>query len=150
MAVHQTAAGQISAVDGSTAEGITAEGSMAAGVRAEGIAEETPIACSLTSADLAAQADRWERLAARAMTGRTETAHGLRIGFRPGHGAEQELRALVAVETECCPWATWTVQTGAGRITLDIRSAGEGIAALRSGLVQRWDRSAQERLNPQR
>jgi hypothetical protein len=91
---------------------------------------ETPVACSLTSAGLAAQAGRWARLAARATAERTETAQGLRIGFRPEPGAEQELRALVAVETECCPWATWTVETSAGRITLDVRSAGEGIAAL--------------------
>jgi hypothetical protein len=96
----------------------------------QAIPEETPVACSLTPAGLAAQAGRWERLAARAMTERTETAHGLRIGFRPEPGAEQELRALVAVETECCPWATWTVEASAGRIVLDVRAVGEGIAAL--------------------
>jgi hypothetical protein len=93
-------------------------------------AAQTPVACSLTVAGLAAQAGRWKQLAARAMAERTETALGLRIGFRPEPGAEQELRALVAVETECCPWATWTVAASAGRIILDVRSAGEGVAAL--------------------
>ena len=46
-----------------------------------GTAENTgniPIACVLTPADLAAQAGRWARLAAQAMTGRAQTAHGLR------------------------------------------------------------------------
>lgn len=34
------------------------------------------------------------------------------------------------METECCSWATWTVETNAGASVLDVRSAGLGIAAL--------------------
>ncbi len=88
----------------------------------------TPVACTLTPAGLAAQGERWHRLMARAMTERAETADGLRICFRPE--AEEELRTLVAVETECCPWATWMVERDAGTIVLDIRSTAEGIATL--------------------
>jgi hypothetical protein len=88
------------------------------------------IACTLTSADLAAQGGRWERLAARAMTGRTETVDGLRIVFRPEPGAEEELRALVEVENECCSWAEWTVEAEEGQIVLAVRATGEGVAAL--------------------
>ena len=91
-----------------------------------------PVACSLTSAGLAAQSDRWQQLAARAMTQRTETAHGVRVSFRPEPGAEDELRQLIAVENECCPWAEWRVQTDAGQIVLDVHSTGEGIATLHS------------------
>jgi hypothetical protein len=91
---------------------------------------EIPVACSLTPAGLAAQAGRWERLAARAMVVRTETPDGLRIEFRPEPGAEEELRALAAVEAECCPWAAWAVRASAGQIVLDVRSAGDGVAAL--------------------
>jgi hypothetical protein len=90
----------------------------------------TPVACTLTSAELAAQRDRWERLAARAMTERSETADGLRICFRPEPGAEDELRELVAVEKECCRWADWTVEWDDGQIVLAVRAAGDGIAAL--------------------
>jgi hypothetical protein len=86
------------------------------------------IACTLGVADLAAQARRWQRLMARALTGRAETADGLRLTFRPG--AEDELRALVAVETGCCAWAAWTVEPAAGAVVLDVRSADEGIATL--------------------
>jgi hypothetical protein len=89
-----------------------------------------PVACSLNRAGLAEQAGRWERLAARAMIERTRTAAGFRIGFRPEPGAEAELRALAAVETGCCPWATWTVRAGATRLVLEVRSTGDGIAAL--------------------
>jgi hypothetical protein len=89
-----------------------------------------PVACALTAADLAVQSQRWKRLAARAMTGRADTADGLRVRFRPEPGAEDELRRLVAVETRCCPWADWAVQTAAGQLVLDVRSTGAGIAAL--------------------
>lgn len=91
-----------------------------------------PVACSLTPTDLAGQSARWERLAARALTERAETEHGLRLSFRPEPGAEEELRRLAAAENECCRWAKWTVGTHAGQIVLDVRSAGDGIAALHS------------------
>ena len=89
-----------------------------------------PVACTLTSADLAAQRRRWERLAARAMTGRTETADGLRVFFRPEPEAEEELRALVAVENECCRWANWAVEADDGQIVLAVRATGDGVGAL--------------------
>ena len=86
------------------------------------------IACTLTAADLGAQARRWQQLMARALTGRAETADGLRLTFRPE--AEDELRALVAVETGCCAWAAWTVEPTAGAVVLDVRSADEGVATV--------------------
>jgi len=89
-----------------------------------------PVACSLTTKGLAGQARRWARLAARALAGRALTADGLRLGFRPEPGVEEELRALVAVETQCCPWAVWTVQASATRLTLDVRASGDGVTAL--------------------
>jgi hypothetical protein len=93
-----------------------------------------PVACSLDRAGLADQAGRWERLGALAMTERQQTARGVRISFRPGPGIEEELRALVAVETQCCPWATWTVRAGGAQLVLEVRSAGAGIAALHAML----------------
>ena len=86
------------------------------------------IACTLGMADLAGQARRWQRLMAQALTERSETADGLRLSFRPE--AEDELRALVAVETGCCAWATWTVEPADGAVVLGVRSADEGIATL--------------------
>jgi hypothetical protein len=89
-----------------------------------------PVACSLTEAGLADQAGRWVRLAARAMNGGEQTRRGIRVSFRPGPGTEEELRALVAVETRCCPWATWTVHADGAQLVLDVRSADDGTAAL--------------------
>ena len=90
--------------------------------------ENIPVACTLGAGGLATQRRRWEQLMARALTGRAETPDGLRLSFRPE--AEDELRALVAVETGCCAWAAWTVEPTAGAVVLDVRSAAEGIAAL--------------------
>ena len=88
------------------------------------------IACTLSSADLAPQPGRWQELIARAMTERTETTDGLRMSFRPEPGAEEELRRLVAVESECCRWAAWAVEASTGTIVLDVRSTGVGVATL--------------------
>ena len=87
-----------------------------------------PVACTLGVASLSAQRRRWEQLMSRALTARDETPDGLRLSFRPE--AEKELRALAAVETGCCAWATWTVEPTAGAVVLDVRSADEGIATL--------------------
>jgi hypothetical protein len=94
-----------------------------------------PVACALTPADLTAQRDHWQQLADRAMTGHVKTAGGVRLAFRPEPGVERELHALVAVENECCAWATWSVQANARRVVLDVRSTGAGIAVLHSMLA---------------
>ena len=102
----------------------------AAPKRADDATASAPVACSLTTEDMADQAGRWARLAARGLTGHSLTADGVRLGFRPEPGIEEELRALAAVETQCCPWATWTVQASATRLALDVRATGDGVTAL--------------------
>jgi hypothetical protein len=96
----------------------------------EGNSDPASVACTLTSADLATQSDRWKQRAARALIERVETAHGLRISFRPESGVEEELGKLAAVENECCSWADWTVEIHADRVVLDVRSSGQGIDTL--------------------
>jgi hypothetical protein len=90
--------------------------------------QPVPIACALTPADLAGQARRWQRLIDRTLTERAETAGGVRLRFRLE--GETELRALAAVESRCCPWASWTVTAGPGEVTLDVRAPAEGAAVL--------------------
>ena len=90
----------------------------------------TPVACTLSSADLDTQRKRWRRLAAKALVERTESGDGLRISFRAEPGVANELQELAAIERQCCAWATWTVHESERRITLVVRSTGEGIAAL--------------------
>ena len=95
-------------------------------------AAEGAVACSLTSAGLAVQADRWRRLADAALDERVETADGLRIAFRPEPGVYEELRQLVAVENECCPWAQWIVRAADVQVVLNVRAENAGVAALHS------------------
>lgn len=84
------------------------------------------IACTLSTKDQAAQSERWRRLGAGAFASRETTADGLRLAFHDLPGVRDELRALVAVERECCAWATWDLD---GTV-LDVRSTGYGVATL--------------------
>ena len=100
-----------------------------------GEASPPPVACTLTPGDLAARADRWRALIGRAMTGHAELTDGVRLTFRAGPGTEPEaeLRGLAAAETECCPWASWTVEAAGGQLALTIRAAtADGAATLRA------------------
>jgi len=93
--------------------------------------EKTPVvACTLTSEDLGTQSERWTRLRSETGLERVETDDGLRLSFRDEPGVEDELRALVAVENECCAWASWDVRREAGELVLNVRSTGEGVATL--------------------
>ena len=96
--------------------------------------QPVPIACALTPAGRAGQARRWRRLIDRALIERAEPGDGLRLRFRPE--GEAELRDLVAVESECCPWARWTVTAGPGEVTLDVQAPAEGAAVLHEMFVQ--------------
>ena len=89
-----------------------------------------PVACALTRAGQAAQRIRWQRLAARALTERANTADGVRLAFRPGPGVAADLRELVAIEQDCCPWAQWTVEAGKQQVVLGVRATGAGAEAL--------------------
>src|SRR5438067_2290463 len=91
---------------------------------------EMVVACTLGGHDLALQAERWRALRADAETGRTETTDGLHIRFSAADGVEAELRALVAVENECCAWASWKVVREQDSVVLDVRSTGDGVATL--------------------
>jgi hypothetical protein len=99
-------------------------------ISAEETADATPVACTLSSADLASQAYRWRRLARRAIAERVQTADGLRVSFHREPGVEDELRELIGIESDCCRWARWSVEASADQVALVVRSAGEGIATL--------------------
>lgn len=89
-----------------------------------------PVACTLSEADLSAQAERWTRLWRSAGLRRVETDDGLRLTFHDDGPVEDELRALVAVESTCCAWATWTVAREDGALAMHAVSSGEGVATL--------------------
>ena len=88
------------------------------------------VACTLTHHDLAAQAQRWRALGARAGIQGLAVDDGVRIKFRGDRGVEEELRSLVMVENDCCSWATWEVAREDGALAVSARSNGDGVAAL--------------------
>src|SRR6478736_3987676 len=88
------------------------------------------IACTLGANNLAALGERWRAARREAGLGRQTTPRGLRLEFRADSGVEDELRALVAVESECCAWATWTVERHRETLSVAVISSGEGIVAL--------------------
>ena len=88
------------------------------------------IACELSGNEFGTQAERWLRLGRAAGLGRTGTEDGVRIRFRDEPAVERELRALAAVESDCCRWARWEVHRAGGELVLRVRSAQAGAAAL--------------------
>jgi hypothetical protein len=94
--------------------------------------QHAPVACTLDSAGLGTQVERWRTLYAKAGIHRVETDRGLRICFERDPAVDSELRDLVDVEIRCCTWAGWTIGRNAGELTLDITSAGDGVAVIHS------------------
>jgi hypothetical protein len=95
--------------------------------------EFRPVACSLGRADLARRTQRWDDLAARALSQASRTPHGLRLVFGAGPGVADELQALVALERECCGFATWSVRASGGQLTLEVSGdSEEAVTAVQS------------------
>ena len=88
------------------------------------------IACTLSSTALASRRGRWSRLITDSGIARETTTDGLRLRFRAGPGTAAELCALAAAERDCCAWAEWSVESAGEEVTLHVRSAGDGAAAL--------------------
>ena len=88
------------------------------------------VACTLNDTDLKSQHDRWLNLGEHFGIARKQTEDGLRITFTDHPAVAVELRALVAVENECCSWAAWSVEVEDGALVMAARSEGEGVVAL--------------------
>lgn len=90
------------------------------------------VACTLGGEDLRARAERWRRLRDRAGLECRKTHDGLRLSFRDDRSVEEELRALVAAERDCCAWARWELRHDGDELVLHVSSTGVGVAALQA------------------
>lgn len=97
---------------------------------AAALAQDAVVACSLTGADLGTQLERWQALWAAAGIDRVQSDDGICLVFRDEPGVESALDRLVAVENECCSWASWVVSRDDGALSIHVRSSGAGTAAL--------------------
>jgi hypothetical protein len=94
-------------------------------------AENSPVvACTLSARNLAAQAARWLQLRGNAQRSRVETDDGLRVTFDDTPAVETELEALVAVERECCSWASWDISREGSELVMEATSTANGVEAL--------------------
>lgn len=93
-------------------------------------ADDVAVACELTSDDNASQLQRWARLVRGAGLSHGRTQDGIRVAFRADPATQAELRALVAIENECCSWARWQIQEDRDAIVMQATSTGYGIDAL--------------------
>jgi hypothetical protein len=72
--------------------------------------KELPIACSLDAEQLAKRNERWRALGEHALISVERTDEGVRQRYRGGAAIEAELRDLVALEAECCPFLDLRVE----------------------------------------
>jgi hypothetical protein len=92
-----------------------------------------PVACTLGSGELAGRAARWQALAARAHGRLARTEHGARLSFAAGEGVAGELRELVALERDCCAFATWSVREHGDQVLVEIGGdSPEAVAAVQA------------------
>jgi hypothetical protein len=87
--------------------------------------ESSAVACSLGHGELRPRAARWQALAARALLNVSHTERGLRLVFAADPGVAGELQELAALERDCCAFATWSVGTASGQLTLDVTARSE-------------------------
>ena len=88
------------------------------------------VACTLSQTDLKTQRERWINVGTNFGVAREKTGDGLELIFLDHPAVEQELRALVAVENDCCRWASWSVDRKQGVLVMAARSRGDGISTL--------------------
>ena len=108
-------------------------------------AEHTPsqaeldelVACTLIEADLKTQQDRWINLGENFGIDRIPTDDGLRLRFRYHPQVAAELQTLIAVENDCCAWASWTTERDDdGSLVMVARSHHDGVATLHTMFTQ--------------
>jgi hypothetical protein len=78
------------------------------------------MSCSLDHGALEARQDRWRRLADRALLDSSPIPGGLQQRYRREPDVEDELRALIAAEGDCCPALTFALARADGELALEI------------------------------
>jgi|ERR1700682_255522 len=84
------------------------------------------IACTLSAEDLADVGAAWQKLFRTSLISRDLVPGGLRLTVHPG--AEQALRQLIDIETECCRWITFDLEGPSVTMT----ALGHGEQAIQS------------------
>jgi MerR family transcriptional regulator, copper efflux regulator len=87
--------------------------------------KELPLACSLDAGQLAERTERWLALAHHALISVERTEHGARQRYQGGAAIEAELRHLVELEAECCPFLDLRIERVGAAIELEVSGPPE-------------------------
>ena len=86
---------------------------------------DMPIACTLSPEARFARRATIVQLATDALVARERTDTGLRVRFSSTPDVEQRTRALIAAESECCPFLTFDLQHEADELVLTVAGPPE-------------------------
>lgn len=84
-----------------------------------------PIACTLSSDQLERRITDVSALGRRALRAREPIPGGVRLVFDPAAEIEEELRALIAAEAECCAFLRMELRATAAGLRLDVTGPDE-------------------------
>jgi hypothetical protein len=82
--------------------------------------DERPIACSLGAGELDKRRARWQALGEDALVEAVLTLDGARQTYRAEPAVERELRELVRLEAECCPFLDFDIARGEQGLVLRV------------------------------
>jgi hypothetical protein len=105
--------------------------------------QPTPVACSLDAAGLANRRGEWEQLCRDSMIVLERTGSGVELRFRQGLDADARLRRLVALERNCCSFASWTVHERMNQLVLTVSGPPVAVPALHALFSARDDTFAE-------
>jgi hypothetical protein len=83
-------------------------------------AEGAPPGCSLRGRELQQRLDEIAALGADALLGQEADGHRQTLRFRPDPETRRRLEALVAAESECCPFLQLSLEAGGKEIVLTV------------------------------
>ena len=88
--------------------------------REAGSPADVVIACSLTAGQYASRTKAMSALAERALVHREATPHGERLTFDDADDVRQDLEAILAAESACCPFLAFELSRDEGYLVLRI------------------------------
>jgi DNA-binding transcriptional MerR regulator len=86
----------------------------------------TPVACSLTAAEVPGRVTDWQALTARAVH-REQIDGGTALTFAADAGLAAEVARLAAAEQECCEFFDFTVRLTTGQVRLEVRAPADAV-----------------------
>ena len=86
---------------------------------------EIPIACTLTPDAMTDRMAFIGDLARDALIARESTPTGLRVRLRGGDDVERRTRELIAAESTCCSFLTFSLTRAGGELVLDVEGSDD-------------------------